>query len=428
MGSRGGWGRKHAMNRAYRTAGIISIGNELLSGRTVDTNAAYIAGRLRAIGLPVVCTYGVADEEPAIRRKLALAMEEADVLLITGGLGPTDDDLTRQGIAALLGVDLVLHEDLLEQLRQLFERRGIVMVRKNEVQACIPQGATAIPNEKGTAPGIRTEFGGKLLYAMPGVPGEMRHMLDRFVLPELRQYSAGQAIVVKRLRCFGAGESTIAEMIGDAMQRGKNPLVNCTVHAGVITLEIVAMAPEPAEADSMTVGEEQSLRAALGHLVYGTGDQTLAEVVGECLARNGRSLAVAESCTGGLLASLITDIPGSSRYFTHGWVTYSNQAKNTELQVPAEMIDKHGAVSGQVARAMAEGARRRSGADYAIAITGIAGPGGGSEQKPVGLVYIGVDSRDGAETSRFIFSSDRTFVRLRAAQTALNILRLKLRI
>jgi len=416
------------MNRAYRTAGIISIGNELLSGRTVDTNAAYIAGRLRAIGLSVVCTYGVADEEPAIRRKLALAMEEADVLLITGGLGPTDDDLTRQGIAALLGVDLVLHEDLLEQLRQLFERRGIVMVRKNEVQACIPQGATAIPNEKGTAPGIRTEFGGKLLYAMPGVPGEMRHMLDRFVLPELRQYSAGQAIVVKRLRCFGAGESTIAEMIGDAMQRGKNPLVNCTVHAGVITLEIVAMAPEPAEADSMTVGEEQSLRAALGHLVYGTGDQTLAEVVGECLARNGRSLAVAESCTGGLLASLITDIPGSSRYFTHGWVTYSNQAKNTELQVPAEMIDKHGAVSGQVARAMAEGARRRSGADYAIAITGIAGPGGGSEQKPVGLVYIGVDSRDGAETSRFIFSSDRTFVRLRAAQTALNILRLKLRI
>ncbi|MEN6577087.1 MAG: competence/damage-inducible protein A [Phycisphaerales bacterium] len=416
------------MNRGYKKAGILSIGNELLSGKTVDTNAAYIAGQLRTIGVPVVGVYSVGDEEPAIQRKLALAMEEADVLLITGGLGPTDDDLTRQAIAGLLGVDLVLREDLLDGLRQFFDRRGIEMFQKNTIQAYIPQGATAIPNERGTAPGIRAELGGKLLYAMPGVPSEMRHMLDTFILPELRQYSAGQAIVVRRLRCFGAGESKVAEMIGDAMRRGRNPLVNCTVHAGVITLEIVATAADPDEAEAMAAQEERSLRAVLGDLVYGVGDQTLAEVIGERLARTGQSLAVAESCTGGLLASLITEIPGSSRYFTYGWVTYSNQAKNTELQVPLEMIDKQGAVSEQVALAMAQGARQRSGADYAIAITGIAGPGGGSEQKPVGLVYIGVDSRDGAETSRFIFSSDRSFVRLRAAQTALNMLRLKLRI
>lgn len=414
------------MNRGYKKAGVISIGNELLSGKTVDTNAAYIESQLRTVGLPVVCGFCVADEEPAIRHKLALALEEADVLLITGGLGPTDDDLTRQAIAGLLGVDLVLREDLLAGLRQFFDRRGIEMVPKNTIQAYIPQGATAIPNEKGTAPGIRAEIGGKWLYAMPGVPGEMRHMLDTFVLPELRQYSAGQAIVVKRLRCFGAGESKVAEMIGDAMRRGRNPLVNCTVHVGVITLEIVATADEASEAQAMAVQEERSLRAVLGNLVYGVGDQTLAEVVGECLARTGRFLAVAESCTGGLLASLITEVPGSSRYFTHGWVTYSNQAKNTELQVPREMIDQYGAVSEQVALAMARGARRRSGADYAISITGIAGPGGGSDQKPVGLVYIAVDGPEGAEVSRNIFSSDRSLVRLRSAQTALNVLRLKL--
>ena len=232
------------MNGGYRKASIISIGNELLSGRTVDTNAAYIAGQLRTVGIPVVSVYGVADEEPAIRRKLALASEEADILLITGGLGPTDDDLTRQAIAGFLGVDLVLREDLLGTLRQFFDRRGVEMPERNTIQACIPRGATAIENPVGTAPGIRAEFDGKLLYAMPGVPSEMRHMLDTFILPELQRLAAGQVIVVKRLRCFGAGESKIAEMIGDAMERGRNPLVNCTVHLGVITLEVVAMAAD----------------------------------------------------------------------------------------------------------------------------------------------------------------------------------------
>jgi nicotinamide-nucleotide amidase len=416
------------MNGGHRKASIISIGNELLNGRTVDTNAAYIAGQLRTVGIPVVSVYSVGDEEPAIRRKLALAAEEADVLILTGGLGPTDDDLTRQAIAGFLGVDLVLREDLLAILRQFFDRRGIEMPARNAIQACVPRGATAIENPVGTAPGIRAECAGKLLFAMPGVPSEMWHMLDTLVLPELQRLAAGQVIAVRRLRCFGAGESTIAEMIGDAMRRGRNPLVNCTVHLGVITLEVMAMAAGASEAEAMATREEQSLRAILGDLVYGSGTQTLAEVVGERLAETGGTLAVAESCTGGLIASLITDVPGSSRYFTYGWVTYSNTAKQTELMVPPEMIEEYGAVSDQVARAMAQGARRRAGADYAIGLTGIAGPGGGSELKPVGLVYIAVDSRDGAETSRYVFSSDRSSVRWRAAQTALNMLRLKLTI
>ncbi|MEN6332652.1 MAG: competence/damage-inducible protein A [Phycisphaerales bacterium] len=414
------------MNGRQKKASIVSIGNELLSGKTVDTNAAYIAAQLRTVGVPVLGVYGVGDEEPAIRQRLALAAQEADFIIISGGLGPTDDDLTRQAIAGFLGTDLVLREDLLATLRQFFERRAIEMVQRNVVQAYIPRGASPILNERGTAPGIRAEFDGKVLYSMPGVPSEMRHMLDTFVLPELRRLATDQAIVVKRLRCFGAGESKIAEMIGDAMERGRNPLVNCTVHDGVITLEVVAMASQADEAEAMATREEQSLRAVLGDLVFGTDLQTLGEVVGGCLVETGRTLAVAESCTGGLLASLITDVPGSSRYFTHGWVTYSNAAKQSELMVPPEMIDQYGAVSEQVAQAMAQGARRRSGADYAIGITGIAGPGGGSELKPVGLVYIAVDSREGAETSRYVFSWDRSAVRLRTAQTALNLLRLKL--
>lgn len=409
-----------------KKASIVSIGNELLNGRTVDTNAAYIAGRLRTISLPVVSVHSVADEIDAIERVLTLAAGEADIVVVTGGLGPTDDDLTRQAFAKFLGVELVLRPDLLEKVRQFFGRRGIEMPARNAIQAHIPQGAVAVENEVGTAPGIRAQKEGKLFFALPGVPTEMRHMFDTLVLPELRPLVSGQAIAVRRLKCFGAGESKIAEMIGDAMQRGRNPLVNCTVQTGVISLEVVATASNHADAERMAQREECSLRDALGKLVYGIDDQSLADVVGQGLARMGKTLAVAESCTGGLLAKLITDIPGASEYFTYGWVTYSNEAKNRELDVPEEMIEKYGAVSEPVARAMAQGARRRAGTDYAISITGIAGPGGGTEQKPVGLVYIAVDSQDDTDTSRYIFSFDRNSVRLRAAQTALNILRLKL--
>jgi nicotinamide-nucleotide amidase len=409
-----------------KKAGIVSIGNELLDGRTIDTNAAYIAGRLRTISLPVVSVHSVPDEEPAIERALALAVGEADVVVATGGLGPTDDDVTRQAFAGFLRVELILRPDLLEKVEAFFDRRGIEMPARNSIQACIPQGAAAIENAMGTAPGIRAQRDGKWLFALPGVPTEMRHMFDTQVLPVLRPLVSGQAIAVRRLKCFGVGESRIAEMIGAAMQRGRNPLVNCTVHTGIISLEVVATAADRATAEEMAEREERSLRTVLGKLVYGTHDQTLAEVVGEGLVRTSQTLALAESCTGGLLAELITDIPGSSRYFTYGWVTYSNEAKCRELGVPQEMIDTYGAVSEQVAQAMAQGGRRKAGTDYAIAITGIAGPGGGSEQKPVGLVYISVDNRDGTDTLRYVFSFDRSSVRLRAAQTALNTLRLKL--
>ncbi len=271
-----------------KNASILSIGNELLNGKTVDTNAAYIAGRLRTIGLPVVSVHSVPDEIPAIVRALALATAEADVVVATGGLGPTDDDLTRQAFAEFLGVELVFRPDLLEKMERFFELRGIEMPARNTIQAHIPRGADVIENEKGTAPGVRAQKDGKPLFSLPGVPTEMRHMFDTRVLPELQPLVRGQAIAVRRFKCFGAGESKIAEMIGDAMQRGRNPLVNCTVQTGVISLEVVATAGEQAQAEEMAQREERSLRALLGKLVYGSDDQTLAEVVGEGLGDRAR--------------------------------------------------------------------------------------------------------------------------------------------
>jgi len=411
-----------------KTASIVSIGNEVLSGRTIDTNAAYIAQKLTASNVPIVSIYVAPDELTAIRRVLELATADADVVVISGGLGSTDDDLTRQAMAAFLGVELELREDRLAAIRRFFEQRGVVMPARNAIQAHIPAGAKAIENKTGTAPGVEAHKGDTVLFALPGVPSEMERMLDASVLPRVREIAKSQAIVTKRLKCFGAGESTIADMIGNVMDRGRNPLVNCTVHAGVITLEIVATSSDRSMAEEMAAREEASLRRILGSLVYGMEDQTLAEVVGEKLARMGKTMAVAESCTGGLLAKLTTDVPGSSRYFLGGWVTYSNESKSRELGVLPALIDTHGAVSGQVAVAMAQGARHKAGADFAIGITGIAGPEGGSEHTPVGLVYIAVSSRDDTDISRHVFPHDRSSVRLRAAQTALNLLRLKLEI
>ena len=411
-----------------KKASIVSIGNELLAGQTVDTNAAHLSAELLSIGIPVVSSYTVGDDTDAIVRAFDLASADAEVVLATGGLGPTDDDLTRQGLAKFLGVELQLQNELLERIQKFFTNRNLQMAAKNDIQAHIPAGAKALANNLGTAPGIVAEAKGKLLIALPGVPVEMKRMFEESVLPELQRVAGGQAVVAKKLKCFGAGESNIAELLGNLGRRGRNPLINFTVEHGVITLHIIATAEDKGKAEQMAEQDERLLRGRLGELVYGTGEQTLAEVVGEKLTKQKKTIAVAESCTGGCLAKLLTDIPGASRYFTYGWITYSNDAKTSELGVPADLIEKYGAVSEQIARAMAQGARRQAGTDFAIGITGIAGPTGGTEQKPAGLVYIGVDSDDGCDTRRCLFPHGRRFVRLRAAQTALNMLRLKLNI
>ncbi len=409
-----------------KKASVISVGNELLTGQTVDTNAAYLSSELFSINIPVVSSYTVGDDVDSIVRAMKLAADDAEVVLITGGLGPTDDDVTRQGFAKFLGTELEFHDGLFQKIEDFFARRNLNMPEKNRIQACIPAGAKAMTNDIGTAPGIMAEVNGKWFFAMPGVPFEMKKMFKDTVAVELQRHADSQAVVVIKLKCFGAGESTIAEMIGDIMKRGRNPLINCTVGYGVITLHIIATAEDKTKARQMAEKDEKRLRQVLGELVYGTDEQSLAEIVGQKLVKQHKTIAVAESCTGGLAAKLITDISGASEYFVQGWVTYSDAAKIKELGVPADLIRKYGAVSEEVAAAMAEGARKTAGTDFAIGITGIAGPAGGNEQKPVGLVYISVDCGQGGETKRFIFSGDRDFIRLRAAQTALNMVRLRL--
>ncbi|MBN2455301.1 MAG: competence/damage-inducible protein A [Sedimentisphaerales bacterium] len=408
-------------------ASIVSIGNEILTGRTIDTNAAYLSGKLLSIGIPVVSSYTIGDDIDLIVRALKLASDDADIVLATGGLGPTDDDLTRQAFAKFLGAELQMENELLQKVQNFFIKRNLKMPEKNKIQAYIPVGAEALSNNLGTAPGIKAKVKTKLLIAMPGVPSEMTQMFEESVMPVLKSRISDQAIVQIRLNCFGAGESYIVENLGNLMQRGRNPQINCTVHCGVVTLTILAEADTHSHAQQMAQKDEKLIREKLGKLIFSKGDKSLAEVVGRKLTERKKTLTVAESCTAGLLAKLVTDVPGSSNYFTAGWITYSNQAKISELKVGAELIGEYGAVSQQVAEAMAQGARKKARADFAIAVTGIAGPSGGTKQKPVGLVYICVDSAQAAHTQRIILPGNRNAIRTRAAQTALNILRLFLK-
>jgi nicotinamide-nucleotide amidase len=403
---------------------VVSIGNELLNGHTTDTNCSYICGRLLSIGIPVVSSYTVGDDTKQIVRSLKRAAEDADIVIVTGGLGPTDDDITRQAFAELLGVKLQVKPALLKDIRKFFADRGLPMSEKNTIQACIPKGASALENPFGTAPGIFAKMEKNLFFAMPGVPVEMKEMLEKSVLPRLSKKGAGGFTIVKKVRCFGVGESALAEKLGDLMDRCRNPLINSTVGSGVITLHIVASARTKKQAEQMAKKDVNRLHSLLGNLIFGIDDQTLPEVVGHWLMQHRKTITVAESCTGGLLTKLITDIPGASEYFTHGWITYSNRAKTELLGVPKKLIEKHGAVSEQVASAMAIAARQKAKSDFAVAITGIAGPAGGTEQKPVGLVYISVCDGDDCQTKKCLFSYTRELIRTRAALTALNMLRL----
>jgi nicotinamide-nucleotide amidase len=403
---------------------IVSIGNELLNGHTTDTNCPYICGRLLSIGIPVVGIYTVGDDIKQIVRSIKRAAEDADIVIATGGLGPTDDDITRQAFAELLGVNLQTRPVLLKEIRKFFADRGLPMPEKNTIQACIPEGASALENPFGTAPGIFAKMKRKLFFVMPGVPVEMKEMLEKSVLPCLKQKGAAGFTIVKKIRCFGVGESALAEKLGNLIERGRNPLINITVSGGIITLHVVVYAKTKKQAGQMAKKEVNHLRSLLGDLVFGVDDQTLPEVVGEWLARNRKTITVAESCTAGLLAKLITDVPGASEYFTQGWITYSNKAKTELLGVPEKLIKKYGAVSEQVASAMAIAARKKAKSDFAIAITGIAGPAGGSKRKPVGLVYISVCGRSDCQTKKCLFSYTRDLIRIRAALTALNMLRL----
>ena len=404
---------------------ILSIGDELVSGLTVNTNASWLSAQLTAIGIGTAAHVTVADALDGLVEAIAAAAGKAEFLLITGGLGPTEDDLTRQALATAMGDTLVEDAGALTDLEAWFASRGRVMAGSNRVQALRPTRASCIANSCGTAPGLVAVVGKTQVFVMPGVPREMREMFARSVLPLLKAVGGGRVTLVSKLNTFGMGESALGEKIADLMTRGANPSVGTTVHEGIVSVRVYATGAA-AEARVIAEGVKAVVRERLGTLIFGEDDVSIERAVAEILLEKKVTLATAESCTGGMLAEMLTATSGSSAYFLRGWVTYSNEAKVEELGVDAEIIARQGAVSEEVARAMAARARDTANADYALAITGIAGPTGGSADKPVGLVWIGLAGPGGVQARKFIFPGDRQGVRLRASQMALSILRWEL--
>lgn len=408
-------------------AEVISIGSELTSGQSLDTNSRWISQRLGELGIDVLYHATVADNLEANLNVFRTARQRSKLVLVTGGLGPTADDLTRDVMARLAGVELFLDETSLEQIETMFRRRGREMPERNRVQAHFPIGSTPIPNARGTAPGIWMESEGTLFICVPGVPDEMYGMFNDWVAPRLAERCGGRAIVHRTLRCFGAGESTVEQMLGDMIRRGRSPEVGITVSEATITLRVTAKGANPAEARALAEPDVAFIRERLGELVYGEEADELHAVTVRRLIETGTTLATAESCTGGLVGHLLTEVPGSSRCYLGGVVAYSNAAKQKFLGIPRKLLDTHGAVSPEVASAMAAGVRRLYSSDIGLGITGIAGPDGGTAEKPVGLVYIALAHPEGVISGQYNWPSSRSGTKLRSAKTALNLVRLHLR-
>ena len=412
------------MNNAW----IISVGTELTLGQSLDTNSAWLAKQLAGIGIRAHRHVTVADELASLRDLLLAGAASCDVILVTGGLGPTEDDLTRQALADAAGQPLEVDEPSLGALQAFFAARQRPMPERNTVQALIPRTARAIHNTCGTAPGIAIAVAGTPVYAMPGVPFEMRAMSIRDVLPVLRARTAGQIIALRHLHTFGLGESLLGERIRDLMQRGRNPEVGTTAELGIVGIRINATAADERAATAMLDEVEAEIRRRLGHVVFGRDEQTLAGVIGELLVARGQTVSTAESCTGGMLGAALTDVPGSSRYYVGGVVGYANETKTRLLGVSAANLSEHGAVSAAVALAMANGAADALHSDYAVSVTGVAGPDGGTMDKPVGLVFIGLRTPEGTRVREYRLGADnpRDVIRTRATRIALNLLRLGL--
>lgn len=409
---------------------LISIGDELVLGQTVDTNAAWLASRLVERGIRCIEHRTVDDDLDAVAATLAEAACGAELLIVSGGLGPTDDDLTRPALAKAMSVELIEDPVSLARIEGFFRGRGREMPQRNRVQAMHPQTSTMIPNSCGTAPGIKAALGGATLYITPGVPREMKAMYEKSIEPELVESALPGAgvILTTKINTFGCGESDAARMLGGLMARDRNPVVGTTVSEGLVSVRIRAEYADSPEAAGALAETAKEVEQRLGAIAFGRGDATLQEALIHELVARGLTVATAESCTGGLIAAMLTDVPGSSAAVLGGWVTYANAAKTRELGVPAEMIEQHGAVSGPVVRAMTVGALKASGADLAVSTSGIAGPGGGSEEKPMGTVWLGLAWREGGEVKSearvACFPGGRQAVRDRAAKCALQLLRL----
>jgi len=408
-------------------AAILSIGEELTSGQCVDTNAAWLSRSLTARGLNVVRHVTVPDNLAAIAGALAASMTGVDLLVATGGLGPTPDDLTRQALADALGVALEHSAEAEAQIRGFFARWGRPVNESNLVQAKLPRGCSVLDNSSGTAPGIKFVGPTCRVFVLPGVPAEMKLMFERRVAPGLS--ASGTVTLTESLRCFGLSEAALGERLADVMVRTRNPLVGVTAAGAILTVSVKATACRENEARGLLHADLRAIRARLGTFVFGTCSEGLEHAVAGLLRKLGRTVATAESCTGGLLAKRLTDVPGATAFFVSGVVCYANRAKVDLLGVPAALIDSSGAVSKAVAKAMAERCRAAAASDFSLAITGIAGPSGGCPpEKPVGLVFIAVSGQSGCEVRRCCFGEhlSRCEIRSRSVHTALDMLRNRL--
>ncbi len=411
------------------TAEILCIGTELLLGTITNSNARWLAEQLAALGIPHHRQGVVGDNRERLIAELQAAAERCAVLITTGGLGPTPDDLTTEAIAAAFGTPLVEHPQVWAEIQARLAARGRPCAASNRRQACLPEGAALLPNPTGTAPGmIWTPRPGFTILTFPGVPSEMRAMWQATAAPWLQAAGLAEGVFVSRmLRFWGVAESNLAEQMADLLEAA-NPTVAPYAGAGQVKLRITARAASMAAAEALLAPVEAEIRARTGALCFGVDDDSLASVVLDQLRRRGQTLAVAESCTGGGLGAALAAVPGASDVLMGGVIAYANSVKQGLLGVPAALLDTHGAVSDPVASAMAEGARRSTGADWALAITGVAGPGGGSGEKPVGLVHIAVAGPAGcsSEGVRFGSSRGRSWIQALAAGEALNRLRLAL--
>ena len=408
---------------------ILSIGTELTTGQQVDTNAAWLSAELTRMGIRVLAHITTGDDVGHVRAAISQALGGSQVVILTGGLGPTPDDLTRYAVAEAVARPLVENAETLEWIRAWFNRVQRPMPEANKVQAMIPRGCEVIPNARGTAPGIWYHGEDTDLFALPGVPGEMKAMFLAGVAPVLEPGAGAACGHEARVMCFGISEAKTGELLGDLMSRDRNPLIGTTASRGIISVRIAARGKDESDAKQLAAADLAEVRGLLGEAVFGEGDDSLELAVARLLKRHGRTVATAESCTGGLLAKRLTDVPGSSAYFLRGHISYSNQAKSDQLNVPAELIARHGAVSEPVAEAMASGCRTASSSDFALATTGIAGPGGGAPPgKPVGLVYLGFADPANVRVKRLILGEHltRDEIRDRASSAALNMLRLHL--
>ena len=411
-------------------AWIVAVGSELLTPFRVDTNSLAITERLNAIGCDVRLKVVVGDDVDELAAVFERGIGHVDLIICTGGLGPTEDDITRDALTRVLRVPVDINEAVVDRIRERFERRGMTMPEINRRQGIVPRGATIVENPRGTAPGLWVERDGTGIVLLPGPPREMTPMLEALIAERLQSRSGSAGLFRRVLKITGRAESDVdarAQPLYGKWLAAPVPIA-ATILAvmGQIELHLSALAPSRADGEAALEAAVQEARDVLGPIVYSVDGRPLEAVIGELLRSKHLTLAVAESCSGGLLSSRITDVPGSSKYFDRGAVCYSNQAKEEWLDVPGDLIAAHGAVSEPVAAAMAEGIAERSGSDVGIGITGIAGPDGGTPEKPVGTVTIAVRTPFAKQVRTFQFLGGRDMVKFQSAQAAMNILRLML--